>query len=260
MYNIGRVYDYYADHGYPSVDGCGIPLAILSGVCESDGTAIDNAFFNGFLDGFGIFAISDINNTVECLDIMGHEFTHGITTYSMGGNSYVNKLGAINEAFSDIMGNLCELTYSINDASIAQGKTTGQFDITGISLYGSSDDPNPKTPDWRIGEMGGNSYRDLSRPVNYRQPAFVGDAYYCLPTGHANAAGNDYGGVHENSSLLGSIAWDLNEAGLNYERQYSLWMTAMNMMTPKSDYDDVLQALIFARKTYGWDDEIDDCL
>ena len=29
------------------------------------------------------------------------------------------------------------------------------------------------------------------------------------------------------------------------------------MMTPRSDYDDVLQALIFARKSYGWDEEID---
>ena len=260
MYNIGRAYDYFADHGLESVDGIGIPIAILSGVCNPDGSAIDNAYFSGYQDGFGLFAISDINNSVECLDVMAHEFTHGITSYTMGGCAYVNELGAINEAFSDIMGNLCELTCALNDLSVARGKTTGQFDITGISLYGSSDDPNPKTPDWRIGEMGGNSYRDLSRPVNYRQPAFVGDAYYCLPTGHANAAGNDYGGVHENSSLLGSIAWDLNEAGLNYERQYSLWMTAMNMMTPKSDYDDVLQALIFARKTYGWDDEIDDCL
>ena len=258
MYNIGRVYDYYADHGLYSVDGSGIPLAILSGVCNADGSAIDNAFFNGFWDGFGVFAISDINDNVECLDIMGHEFTHGITSYTMGGSAYVNDLGAINEAYSDIMGNLCELTYSINDLSIAAGKTTGQFDITGTTPYGSSDDLDPVIPDWRIGEMGGKVYRDMSDPVRYRQPAFVGDAYYCLPTTAARSTvDNDYGGVHENSSLLGNIAWVLNERGLNYERQYSLWMTAANMMTPKSDYDDILQALIFSRKTYGLEDEID---
>lgn len=257
MYNIGRVYDYYADHGLYSVDGSGIPIAILSGVCEADGTPIDNAYFNGFRDGFGLFAISDVNDSVECLDIMGHEFTHGITSYSMGGSSYVNALGAINEAFSDIMGNLCELTYAINDLSISRGTTTGQFEITGTSEYGSSDDPDPAYPDWRIGEMGGRIYRDMSDPVAYRQPAFVNDAYYCLPTGHSNAAGNDYGGVHINSSLLGSIAWEMNERGLDYEKQYSLWMTAMNMMTPKSDYDDICQAMIFARKTYGWEEKAD---
>ena len=257
MYNIGRVYDYYADHGLYSVDGSGIPIAILSGVCEADGTPVDNAFFNGFRDGFGVFAISDINNSVECLDIMGHEFTHGISSYSMGGSSYVNEQGAINEAFSDIMGNLCELTYGINDRSIAEGKTTEQFALTGLSLRGSSGDPDPKTGDWRIGETGGKVYRDMSNPVAYRQPAFAGDAYYCLPTRHSNASGNDYGGVHENSSLLGSIAWVMNEHGLSYEEQYSLWMTAMNMMTPASDYDDILQAMIFARKSYGWEDEID---
>jgi hypothetical protein len=192
MYNIGRVYDYYADHGLYSVDGSGIPIAILSGVCEADGTPVDNAYFNGFRDGFGLFAISDINDSVECLDIMGHEFTHGITSYSMGGSSYVNELGAINEAFSDIMGNLCELTYAINDLSISRGTTTGQFEITGTSEYGSSDDPDPAYPDWRIGEMGGRIYRDMSDPVAYRQPAFVRDAYYCLPTGHSNVVGNDY--------------------------------------------------------------------
>ena len=257
MYNIGRAYDYFADHGYRSVDGIGIPLAILSGVSEADGTAIDNAFFSGFMDGFGVFAISDVNDTVECLDIMGHEFAHGITSYSMGGSSYVNDLGAINEAFSDILGNLCELTWALNDLSIAMGKTTGQFDITGTSPYGSDSDPNPTYPDWRIGEMGGRIYRDMSNPVAYRQPAFVGDAYYCLPAQTLSSAANDYGGVHENSSLLGSIAWVMNEHGLTFEQQYSLWMTAMNMMTPKSDYDDVLQAMIFARKSYGWDEEID---
>jgi hypothetical protein len=69
--------------------------------------------------------------------------------------------------------------------------------------------------------------------------------------------GNDYGGVHINSSLLGSIAWEMNERGLDYEKQYSLWMTAMNMMTPKSDYDDICQAMIFARKTYGWEEKAD---
>lgn len=260
LYNIGRVYDYYADHGLYSVDGYGIPIAILSGVCTQDGSAIDNAFFSGFMEGFGVFAISDINNTVECLDIMAHEFTHGITSYTMGGSAYINDLGAINEAFSDIMGNLCELTYSINDLSIAAGKTTGQFEITGTSPYGSSGEENPLIPDWRIGEMGGKTYRDMSNPIAYRQPAFAGDAYYCLPADTLSDATNDYGGVHENSSLLGNIAWVLNERGLNYEKQYSLWMTAMNMMTPKSDYDDILQAMIFARKIYGWDEEIDDWL
>ncbi len=257
MYNIGRAYDYYADHGLESVDGCGIPLMILSGVCEADGTPVDNAFFYGYEDGFGMFAISDVNDTVESLDIMAHEYTHGVTTSTMGGNSYVNEMGAINEAFSDIMGNLCELTYSINDLSIAAGRTTEPFEITGTSPFGSTEDQDPVIPDWRVGEMCGRTYRDMSNPVRCNQPAFVGDAFYCMPTDRSDCIGNDFGGVHENSSLLGSIAWVMNEHGLTYENQYSLWMTAMNLMTPKSDYDDILQALIFARKTYGFDEEID---
>ncbi len=260
MYNIGRAYDYYADHGLESVDGSGIPILILSGVCGADGTPVDNAYFSGYMSGFGVFAVSDINNTVESLDVMAHEFTHGITSYTMGGCAYVNEMGAINEAYSDIMGNLCELTYYANDLSISQGMTSGQFDVTGTSTVGSTDDPSPDVPDWRIGEISGKAYRDLSDPVRYYQPAFVGDAYYCLPTEHSSMAGNDYGGVHENSSLLGSIAWVMNQHGLSFEKQYSLWVTAMSMMTPLSGYDEILQALILARKSFGYEEEIDSWL
>ena len=40
------VYDYFQSKGMNSIDGFGIPLLILSGYCESDGTPINNACTN----------------------------------------------------------------------------------------------------------------------------------------------------------------------------------------------------------------------
>ena len=42
------------------------------------------------------------------LDVIAHEFTHCVTETAMGANLYRDDYGAINEAMSDILGNLCE--------------------------------------------------------------------------------------------------------------------------------------------------------
>ena len=46
-------------------------------------------------------------------DVIGHEFTHCVTGTTMTTNLYLNDYGAINEAMSDIMGNIIEM--SIDD-------------------------------------------------------------------------------------------------------------------------------------------------
>ncbi len=44
------------------------------------------------------------------LDIVAHELTHGVTDYSSS-LIYMNESGALNEAFSDIMGTSVEFYY-----------------------------------------------------------------------------------------------------------------------------------------------------
>ncbi len=61
------------------------------------------------------------------LDVVGHELTHGVTEFTSG-LIYENESGALNEAFSDMMGNTSEFYAERNNL-----------------------DPAAE-PDWRIGE------------------------------------------------------------------------------------------------------------
>ena len=126
----------------------------------------------------------------------------------MQGIFYQNETGAINEAYSDIMGNLCE-------------KITGQTTDTG----------------WLISEMCGNEsvFRDMANPNHYKQPAFVGDVGYVSPV-LAPASANDNGGVHLNNTLVSQIAAKLDAAGMTLDQQFSMWSTSIELLTPKSDY------------------------
>lgn len=213
-----RVYDYFKSKGMNSIDGFGIPLLILSGYCESDGTPIDNACFMGIQDGWGLFAASDINNYGEAVDVIAHEYTHGIREYSLGGDLYENRTGAIHEAYSDIMGNICEM-----------------------ELEATED------PFWKIGETCGSTLRNMSSPNDYHQPSFYGDSFFLAETNFPSEQ-NDQGGVHINSGILGNIAFQIAEMGLSYEEQYWLWMKSNELLTPLSDYDDICAALMFVSR------------
>ena len=214
--NYIRVYDFYNSYGMTSVDGFGIPILILADACESDGTPIDNAFFHGYDRGWALFGANDINYYGECIDVIGHEYTHGITTYAFAGDLYQNETGAVNEALSDIMGNLCEML-----------------------LDATEDDT------WLIAENTGEALRSMSFPWIYRQPTTVGGKYYQRtdgkPTGY-----NDLGGVHTNSSLVNYIAWQLWDRGMSLEDNFRLWREAISILTPLSGFREVHHALVFA--------------
>ncbi|MDY3918127.1 MAG: M4 family metallopeptidase [Candidatus Limivivens sp.] len=217
-----RVYDYFKSKGMNSIDGFGIPLLILSGYCESDGTPIDNACFMGIQDGWGLFAASDINDYGEAVDVIAHEYTHGIREYSLGGDLYENRTGAIHEAYSDILGNICEME------------------------LGATEDPF-----WKIGETCGRTLRNMSSPNDYYQPSFYGDRFFMEETDFPSEQ-NDQGGVHINSGILGNIAFQIAEMGLGYEEQYWLWMKSDEILTPLSDYDDICAALMFVSRINGY--------
>ena len=223
-----RVYDYFNAKGMNSIDGFGIPLLLLSGYCESDGAPIDNACFMGIQDGWGIFAASDINHYGEAVDVIAHEYTHGIREYSLGGDLYENKTGAIHEAYSDIIGNICEM-----------------------ELKATED------PFWKIGETCGRTLRNMSSPNDYHQPSFSGDQFYMEETDFPSEQ-NDQGGVHINSGILGNIAYQIAGMGLSYEEQYWLWMKSNELLTPLSDYDDICAALMFVSRINGYSPKITD--
>lgn len=218
-----KVYDFYKKYGLTSVDGFGTPLLILTDYCDSTKNPVNNAVYLGMCSGWAVFSASAVNDFGECIDVAAHEFTHGITDYASGGNLYQNQSGAVNEGISDVCGNLCEM------------------------LLGATTDET-----WLLGENSGSAIRCMSAPWMYGQPSAMYDSYYYPETDAPNLY-NDYGGVHINSSLIGYVGYQLCNAGMTKEQAFGLWMGALRMMTPKSGYQEVHQALKFAADIRGMD-------
>lgn len=220
-----KVYDFFAQFGYESIDGFGTPMLILTDFCDENHVPEDNASYMGSFGGWEIVGVSDVNAFGECVDACAHEFTHGVKRYATTGSLYQNESGAVDEAFSDIIGNLCEL------------------------LLGETQDTQ-----WLIGESGGQPLRSMSFPWEYQQPVKVGGKYYIPPTEEPSIY-NDMGGVHTNNSLVSRLAWSLYALGMNPLEEYYLWMDALNLLTPYSGYREVHAALVFAADMRGLDVE-----
>jgi Zn-dependent metalloprotease len=108
------------------------------------------------------------------LDIMAHEFTHGVIA-STSGLVYQGESGALNESFSDIMAALVDCC------------------------------------DWLLGEdIPNGPIRDMSNPNPYGQPANVSEINPYITTLDLT---NDKGGVHTNSGVLNRAAVMITDGG-----------------------------------------------
>lgn len=114
------------------------------------------------------------------LDIVAHELTHGVTEYSSD-LIYQNESGALNEAFSDMMGAAAEFYF--------QERGTGNL-----------------RADWLIGEdvIRSGGLRSMSNPAAYGDP----DHYSVRFTG-----AGDNGGVHINSGIPNLVFYLAIEGG-----------------------------------------------
>ena len=104
--NFIKIFDLYGSTKFNGPDTEGTPCLILVDAVDEEGIPIDNAFYAGKIQGFQVFAFDSTAPYGEAVDVMGHEFTHCFTTKAMNTNLYMNDYGAINEAMSDIFGNL----------------------------------------------------------------------------------------------------------------------------------------------------------
>lgn len=217
--NYIQVYDYYASIGVLSPNGQDVPIAILSDFRDGNGEQVDNASYNGTLAGWHIFGSSPLNVYGECVDVLGHEYTHGFTMAALSGLNYCGESGAINEAYSDIIGNIIEV------------------------LSGNTEDTS-----WLMAEHSTGAIRSGSDPNLFQQPMFVGDQYYRAMDVEPQFY-NDNGGVHVNNSLLTSVAVDLEKAGMTLEEQLELWAYAACAATPLTGFEELLSMLQFTCDT-----------
>ena len=107
------------------------------------------------------------------LDVEGHEITHGVTEHTS--NLGANEAGAMNESFSDCMGNTMRF--------LASGGTTFN---------------------WLIGDqLGGTPFRSMSNPNAYQNPDTYQGTYWDFATQE----------VHNNSTVMSFWYYLLYEGG-----------------------------------------------
>ena len=132
------------------------------------------------------------------LDVVSHELTHGVTDYSSR-LEYVNESGALNEAFSDMMGTSVEFFF--------HKPGTGQLVINGGGLKA----------DYLIGEdaittqVGAvDGIRSMADPARYGQPEHYSKRMILPPDPE-----HDNGGVHINSGIPNHVFYLAIEGGTN---------------------------------------------
>ena len=126
---IQKIYDFYSENfNYLSVDGANKNhISILTGVEKIDGQ--DFTTNAGFNSNNNRMALGSNNLHNENVEVLGHEYTHGIIHNQIGdtGKGYP-EFEAFNEGFADIMGMCIEAYY--NNSSNIDGKMGNDRDIT----------------------------------------------------------------------------------------------------------------------------------
>ena len=154
--NYVKCYDFYAEEGWYGPDGDGCPILLLMDYCDEQHNPINNLSYLGQAEEAQIFAASSKASVYsDALDVVVHEYTHGVTATMLTDIMYKNEMGAINEGISDIMGEIADQFYE---------------EIEGI--------PEEDKTMFYIGEDAGEPLRDLCIPETYGQPSRVGSVFY----------------------------------------------------------------------------------
>lgn len=199
--------------GWLGVDGVGLTPFVantsvaLSGGCTPPGL---NA--------------SNLHESFFCLgraqpDVVGHEFTHGVTLHSSR-LVYKNESGALSEAYADVIGNL-----------IFPDGATPPFRV-GIQPGAA----------WLVGEAVpgfgiAGALRDMANPANFGDPANMGG--FVVPVSCASdpfGPACDSGGVHTNSGIVNrahALLAPAPNGGITRPRLFTLAFTVLTQrLTP----------------------------
>lgn len=181
-----KVYDYYySKFGRDSLDNNGMTLI------SSVDLGVANAYWTGTQMMYGQ-AGNGLNDFTSDFDIIGHELTHGVTDKTAN-LVYANASGALNEAWSDILG--------LSAESYKDGKTTSTW-LLGDGLYNTA----------------GKALRYMDNPTkdNYSKDWYP-DRIPFVSNPNNN---NDQGGVHGNSGIA-NLAYVLLVDGGTHPRNKS---------------------------------------
>jgi len=226
-YCASSFYDLMYDHfGWSGIDGEGSELVTVAHV---GGKFLVNAFWDGTRARFGN-GDCDRYQPLTTLDIVGHEFAHGLTDHTSD-LIYRNESGALNESMSDIFGKALEYYYDNENFN------------------------------WLIGDRirlneDVNVIRSMSNPIERNDPKFYKGEFWWTSTG-------DNGGVHSNSGVLNhwfyllvnggmgvnEIGEDYNISALSFDDALQIVFNMQrSYLTENSNYYDALIAAVESAK------------
>ncbi|GAA3580436.1 hypothetical protein GCM10022197_42820 [Microlunatus spumicola] len=221
----GVAWDLFAEvYDRRSVDGAGTPLTVT----VHYGRDYDNAFWDGTQLVFGDGDGEVFDRFTKPLDVMAHEFTHGVTQFTAG-LTYQGQSGALNESVSDVF------------ASIAKQRTLGQ---------------DAAAADWLIGvglflpDVKATALRSMLEPgTAYDDPRLGKDPQVGSMDAYVETD-EDSGGVHINSGIPNrAFALAARAIGGNsWERPGQVWYAALTdgSVTASTDFAGFAQATVDA--------------
>jgi thermolysin len=187
----GYTYDYYFKrHGRRGLDDRGLAAINFVHIFPQS-AAYNNAYYDtvdqsmNYGDGDGV----TFNFFSSSLEVVAHELTHGVTSFSSD-LIYLNESGALNEAFSDIMG-------------------------ASVEWYFEPPGRGRQRAEWTVGE---DLFIDFGRFIrSFENPQAAGDPDHysirCLPP--ICTEDFDHGGVHINSGIANHAFYLMTQGGTN---------------------------------------------
>jgi Zn-dependent metalloprotease len=213
---IGKVRDFFRTLERNSYDNVGSDI-ILN---VHFGKNYNNAFWDGdeltFGDGDGTIFV----NFAKSLDVVAHEFAHGVTQFTAD-LDYYSQSGALNESFSDVFGSAITQHVLGQDAGNADWLIGDE--IMGQDLYGES---------LRSMKAPGTAY-DNSIIGKDPQPDHM-DNYY---TGLA-----DNQGVHINSGIPNK-AFYLVSMAIGTDKATPIWYHALRNLWATAVFNDAVEVI-----------------
>lgn len=209
---LGATFELFADaYGRRSIDDQGLRLDAT----VHYGLHYDNAFWDGRRMVFGDGDGEVFGDFTACIDVIGHELTHGVTQFTAG-LEYNGQSGALNESVSDVFGSLVKQYALHQDAADADW-------LIGAGLLA----PGVQGVALRSMKAPGTAYDD-PRLGKDPQPAHLRD--------YVRTA-QDNGGVHINSGIPNHAFYLLATAlgGPAWERAGRIWYDTLTGRRLPSD-------------------------
>jgi Zn-dependent metalloprotease len=213
--NIGLCYDfYYVVFGNNGIDGKnGFAYNTFVHIFNVSQGLTDNAFFtnSSSLYGPGFYFLDpyyDVQDFAATIDVVAHEFSHGVTSLTGANLTYYGESGALNESFSDIFGTAIEFYF--------------QEEGVGYNLadWVAGEDANPTFTYVGCRRLDDPNLNSQLQSSKYPDPCHISQKVPTLYTSDGKVVDND--NVHINCTIFPHLFYLLAHGGTNRVSQLSV--------------------------------------